>query len=122
MQKTKSDRVRYYEKLSSAKFGLALPGLGYDCFRTWELLTLGTPVVTERGIGFDRTFWRLPVLLVDDFAEISPLLLRTAYIEALYRVNEFEFERLTQSFWWSVIMNVSYTRSVEVALLKNKIK
>jgi hypothetical protein len=34
-----------------------------------------------------------------------------AYVEALYRVEEFEFERLTQSFWWSFIMNVSISRS-----------
>ena len=36
-------------------FGLGLPGLGYDCFRTWELLTMGSIVVTERGVGYDRT-------------------------------------------------------------------
>jgi hypothetical protein len=43
--------------------------------------------------------WRLPALLVDDFSELTPELLRTAYVEALYRVDEFEFERLTQSYW-----------------------
>ena len=46
---------------------------------------------------------------MDDFDEVTPLLLRTAYVEALYRAQagEFEFERLTQSFWWTFIMNVS---------------
>ena len=34
-------RQFYYENLISARFGLSLPGLGYDCFRTWELLSLG---------------------------------------------------------------------------------
>ena len=29
----KTDRVLYYRKLASTRFGLALPGLGYDCFR-----------------------------------------------------------------------------------------
>ena len=118
MRQTKTDRARYYRKLASAKFGLALPGLGYDCFRTWELLTMGTLVVTERGYGFDRTFWRLPVLLVDDFQDITPEMLRAAYVEALYRVDDFEFERLKQSFWWSVVMNVSLTRSIQPLLDK----
>lgn len=46
-------------------------------------------------------------MLVDDFDNVTPQLLRMAYVEALYRVHEFEFERLTQSFWWNFIMNVS---------------
>ena len=116
MAQTKDDRARYYRKLSSAKFGLSMPGLGFDCFRTWELLTLGTLVVTERGYGFDRTFWRLPVLLVDDFNDITPTLLRSAYVEALYRADEFEYRRLKQSFWWSVILNVSSSMSLQPLL------
>jgi len=58
------------------------------------------------------------VLLVDDFAQVTPILLRTAYIEAVYRAqeNEFEFQRLTQSFWYSFLMRVSHTQSVETVL------
>ena len=55
MSKTKSNRRRYYEKLASSRFGLSLPGLGYDTFRTWELMTMGSIIVIERGVGFDRT-------------------------------------------------------------------
>jgi hypothetical protein len=51
----KTNRKLYYQKLASARLGLALPGLGYDCFRTWEMLTMGVVVVIERGIGLDRT-------------------------------------------------------------------
>jgi hypothetical protein len=56
--------------------------------------------------------WRLPpALLVDDFDEVTPELLRTAYVEALYRADDFEFERLPQSFLWPFITNVSVTMS-----------
>ena len=48
---------------------------------------------------------------MDDFSNISPKLLRSAYLEALYRVDDFEFERLKQSYWYSLIMNVSATSS-----------
>lgn len=112
------DRVSYYAKLSTAMFGLSLPGLGYDTFRMWELLTMGTIVVIERSVGFDRSLWRLPALLVDDFNDVTPELLRTAYVEAIYRADEFEFERLKQSFWWDVISNVSATRSLQPMLDK----
>ena len=59
----KVDRKRYYEKLGGAKFGVCLPGLGYDTFRMWELLTMGTVVIIERGVGFDRTV-RLVALFI----------------------------------------------------------
>jgi hypothetical protein len=55
--------------------------------------------------------WRLPALLVDDFDEVTPELLRAAYVEALYRVDEFEFERLTQSFWHALIGKVARSTS-----------
>ena len=111
LARMKVDRRHYYRKLGRAKFGVALPGLGYDCFRTWELLTMGTIVVLERGVGLDRTLWRLPALLVDDFYDINPAMLRQAYVEAVYRRDEFEYERLTQSFWYEIIYNVSAAKS-----------
>jgi hypothetical protein len=55
MKKTKVDRNRYYQKLGGAMFGVCLPGLGYDTFRMWELLTMGTVIIIERAVGFDRT-------------------------------------------------------------------
>lgn len=57
-------------------------------------------------------------MLLDDFAEITPDLLRVAYLEALYHAKEFEFERLTQSFWWSVFANVSVSMSIDPLLEK----
>lgn len=49
------DREDYYNHLGRAYFGLGLPGLGYDCFRNWELMTMGAIVVLEKGVGLDRT-------------------------------------------------------------------
>jgi hypothetical protein len=57
--------------------------------------------------------WRLPALLVEDFAVLTPALLRQAYVEALYRAKDFEYRRLTQSFWFSVIANVSASMSAQ---------
>ncbi len=62
--------------------------------------------------------WRLPALLVEDFDLVTPALLRSAYVEALYRAEEFEFERLTQSFWWTFVMNVSTTMSQDTISAK----
>jgi hypothetical protein len=61
------DRPEYYKKLSSAYFGVGLPGLGYDCFRAWELMTSGTIVVLEKNVGFDRTVSKFTIDLLDLF-------------------------------------------------------
>ncbi len=60
--------------------------------------------------------YRLPALFVEDFNDLNPDMLRVAYLEALYRAKEFEYKRLTQSFWWSVIANVSASMSVQPML------
>ena len=55
LQALRADRTKYYEKLGGTKFGVCLPGLGYDTFRMWELLTMGAVVIIEKAVGFDRT-------------------------------------------------------------------
>jgi hypothetical protein len=112
----RDDRRLYYERLSAGRFGLCLPGLGYDTFRIWEFLTMGAIAVLEKGVGFDRTMWRLPVLFVEDFDDVRPELLRSAYVEAMYRKDEFEYGRLKMSYWWGVLLNVSASRSTRPLL------
>ena len=77
---------------------------------------MGSIAVIEKSVGFERTMWRMPALFVDDFHDVTPELLRAAYVEAMYRKDEFEYHRLKMSFWWNVIMNISSTRSSEPLL------
>lgn len=70
--KNRLDASDYYVKLGSAMVGIALPGVGYDTYRSvcsilksllfngiicrlWETLTLGAVAVVEKGIGLDKT-------------------------------------------------------------------
>lgn len=108
----------YYLRMGTSRFGFALPGLGYDTFRLWELLTVGSIPIIEKGVGLDKPLWRLPALLVEDYDLVTPELLRTAYVEAMYRADEFEFERLRQSWWWTFIMNISSSKSSQAVLDK----
>lgn len=105
------DEDTYYHKLARSKFILTLPGLGYDTYRLWETLYLGAIPVFERGVGFDRTFWKLPVILVDDYSEVNEDMLKQAYVETMYRASEFEYFRLRQSFWTDII---GFTASSEM--------
>ena len=67
----------------------------------------------------DRTFYRLPVLLVDDFAAITAPLLRQAYVEALYRADEWEYDRLTKAYWERLLYAVADSASIEPMLKKH---
>lgn len=90
-------RKDYLLRSAASRFALAPPGLGYDTFRLWEMMTLGTIPIIEKSIGFDRMVYRMPCLTVEDFAVITPEMLRDAYVEAIYRAEEFEYTRLTQT-------------------------
>lgn len=43
----------------SAKYVLALPGLGWDCWRVWESLWMGAVPVLVKGMGFEQLFAEL---------------------------------------------------------------
>lgn len=115
---TRTHPADYYKKLGSAKFSIALSGIGYDTFRLWESLTLGTIPVLEKGVGLDKTLWKLPAILLEDLSQVTPNLLRTAYVESIYQIENFELERLTQSFWFSFISQVSAEASLAPLLEK----
>jgi len=56
-----------YAKSSEYLFGASPPGMGWDCYRTYELLLLGViPIIDERS-GSRQLFKGLPVLFVNQF-------------------------------------------------------
>lgn len=109
----KVDRSLYIAMLLKSRSVLCLPGLGYDTYRLWEVLLSGSMPILERGVGLDRTLYKLPALLVDDYSEVTPLMVRTAYIEAIYHADEWEYERLTRKFWENVIKSVAAASSTD---------
>lgn len=109
-------RDQFYEDLAASMTVLCLPGLGYDSYRLSESLAMGTMPIIERGIGFDRTAHRLPVLVVDDFADLTLLMIQQAYVEALYRAlrGDWQYERLSQSWWESLIHETAIAGDLSV--------
>jgi len=101
----------FFAKMGRSVAVLCMPGLGYDTYRLWETLVMGAIPVIERGLGLDRTLYKLPALIVDDFAEVTPEVIRSAYVEAVYRADEWEYERLTISFWRNLIRRVADEQS-----------
>lgn len=69
-----------WRRYASFPFVLSLAGSGLDCHRTWEALYLGSIVVTKTS-PLDTLFEGLPVVIVEDLAELRDLSRLPAWLE-----------------------------------------
>lgn len=101
------DGTDYFRELRASKFMVCPSGLGWDTYRAWESLVMGTIPVLEtygRQDGFYRTFDDLPVLWVDHYDNVTPSLLEEAYPRILRGARSYKFEKLT-NWWWVDLIN-----------------
>ena len=83
-------------------FTLSPAGNGLDCHRTWEALLLGSiPVVLRSPL--DELFAELPVVIVDDWSEVTPARLRSE-LDRIAR-NSFDFSQLELGYWTARIQS-----------------
>ena len=115
-EQKKISTIRFMKAMSASIAILCVPGLGYDTFRLWESLASGSMPIIERGVGFDRVLYRLPALLVDDFADVTPDLVKQAYVEALYHVDQWDYKRMTTRWWERLLYKVSETGNIATLL------
>lgn len=96
-------RKEYWEDHGNHAFVLSPTGYGYDCHRTWEALVLGSIVITKRS-EFNEIYKDLPVVLVDDYLEITGENLKRWKNWALNQ--KFNYDKLTMKYWENVIKNI----------------
>ena len=83
-------------------FTLSPAGAGLDCHRSWEALLLGSiPVVLRSPL--DELFARLPVVIVDDWSEVTPTRLRSE-LDRIAR-GSFDFSQLELGYWTARIQS-----------------
>ena len=81
-------------------FVLSPFGVGQDCHRTWEALCLGCiPIL--KAPNFKKMFENLPVLIVNEWSDITQELLDKTIQE--FQSHEFNYEKLTLQYWTSQI-------------------
>jgi hypothetical protein len=96
-------RTENWKNITDYAFVLSPFGNGMDCHRTWEALCLGSiPIV--RALGFKKMFEDLPVLIVNDWSEVTEELLKST-IEN-FKNKEFNYDKLKLSYWVSKIKNL----------------
>ena len=93
----------YYREAAEARFVLCPSGLGYDTYRLWETLLMGSIPIVESNAGFDRTYSNLPVLVVRNFSDVTPALLDRAFPCFVEHADKFLYIHLTERYWLDLI-------------------
>jgi hypothetical protein len=106
-----ADLTAYFRSIAEARFVLCPSGVGWDTYRTWETLTLGSIPIVEYSEGWHTVFDELPVLFVTNFDEVTPALLARAYPEILSQHERFDFGKLTKRWWASKITSLLAARN-----------
>ena len=97
----RGDKMRvtdYLMALGSHKFVLSPRGNGLDAHRTWEALLVGAiPIV--RASALNPLYEGLPVLVVREWSEVTPDLLRGFLHNYTLRRPLYQYERLFADWW-----------------------
>lgn len=91
-------REQYYEDLINSRFVLSPFGLESDSVRTWEALALGCIPIVEHTF-LDEGYKDLPVMIVYDWADITPDLLEREY----QRLKDRSIEQAHIAYWADLI-------------------
>lgn len=90
----------YMREMAQYKFVLSPPGNGIDCYRTWEALFAGCIPIVKRS-HIDVLHADLPVLIVDDYTQITEDFLKKKYVE--FSLKTYNFEKLYMEYWENLI-------------------
>lgn len=90
----------YLSDLTMSKFVLSPRGNGLDCHRTWEALYMGAiPIV--RSSSLDAMYEGLPVIIVNDWSEVTLPFLEKKYAEM--QEQTFQSDRMFCDYWFKLI-------------------
>ena len=96
VKKTKRSFHDYLQDMKNSKFVLSPRGNGLDCYRTWEAMLMGTiPIVKHSTL--DPLFEGLPVLLINDWSEVTESFLQETYVK--FQAQKFETDRMLAHYW-----------------------
>ena len=92
----KISKEQTYINQSKYSFVLSPLGHGMDCHRTWEALILGCIVIVQTS-PLDSLYKDLPVLIINDWSEITEELLKNTLNH--YAKKTFLYDKLTLNYW-----------------------
>lgn len=96
----------FLEDLKRFKYVLCPEGNGIDCHRTWEALLMGCVPILKHSM-IDKLFEGLPVILVNDWSEVTEDLLNRYEQDRIHA--KYKMERAYADYWIALIR--SYKQS-----------
>lgn len=100
---TRKPFEEYMIDLAHSVFVVSPPGNGLDCHRTWESLYMGCIPIVQRS-SIESLFADLPVVIVDDWAEITEQ--RLAQIANEYKTKQFCTSKIYAGYWFTLIQTM----------------
>ncbi|KAJ3206021.1 hypothetical protein HDU82_004822 [Entophlyctis luteolus] len=87
----------YTSVLAKSRFVVSPHGAGLDCYRTYEALFMGAiPIVKTSTL--DSMFKDLPVLIVEDWVQLTVTLLEET--ERVFLSRRWDFRKLYTDYWY----------------------
>ncbi len=99
-EKQPVNRLQNYRNQANFRYVLSPAGLGIDCYRTWEAISLGCIPIVKRSPLFSQ-FTRLPVIIVDDWSEVTADFLDYSFEKLL--ATEFDYGLIFLQYWQDAI-------------------
>jgi len=100
---TMEGRRDFLRNLKSHKFSICPRGGGIDTHRLWESLYMGCIPIVQREGGIEQ--YNLPILVVDDWSELTLPFLEGGYKE--YHERDWNMDMLRISYWLAKIDNAT---------------
>ncbi len=86
----------FIEEIAASKFVLCPRGNGLDTHRVWEALYTGSYAIVKTS-GLDPLYADLPIVIVNDWHEVTEEFLNGKYAE--FQSRAFKMEKLYTDFW-----------------------
>ena len=107
-----NSHIKYLHNMRLTRYVMSPRGNGLDCHRTWEALIVGTiPIMISSPL--DPLLTDLPVLIINDWAEINQRFLEDQYEALMSRFNSLSMEKITYDYWYKFIKG--YQQQVQAA-------
>lgn len=93
---------QYLEEMKQYRFVVNPPGNGLDCHRVWEALLLGCiPIIKHSSL--DSMFENLPVILINDWTEVTEEFLEIKYQEIMKNCDMYNKNKIYADYWIDLI-------------------
>ena len=99
--RTTAGRKMYLEEVRNHTFVFCPRGVGYDTHRLWETLYMGSIPIVKRCLALEG-FADLPILFIDDWAEVNERFLIRKYEEFSMR-KDWNLTKLKVGYWLDLI-------------------